>query len=339
MSSNNIFSNSAICRLLGIKYPILQAGMGQVAYGALTAAVSEAGGLGVIGAGANYLSAQELLREIEIVRERTDKPFGVDILFGRIESTDEGSHRYSAKTEELIEVTLKERVPVLISGLGNPAAVIDRAHAAGATVMSVVGNVRQAQRVVASGVDAVIASGHEGGGHVGRVGTISLIPAVVDAVDVPVVAGGGLADGRGLVAAMALGASAVWLGTRFIATHEARGHDAYKDRIVDIDDDGTTVSRGHSGKPARLIKNAFTAHWEEHGDEIHPFPQQLLEIGEPASVKGRLEGDIEDGVLPAGQSAAMIHEIKGAAEVVADIVAEAREVLRTMSSGPESLKS
>ena len=310
--------------------------MGQVAYGTLTAAVSEAGGLGVIGAGANYLSAEELRREIEIVRERTDKPFGVDILFGKIVSRDEGSQRYSTKTEELIEVTLEEQIPVLISGLGNPAAVVDRAHAAGAIVMSVVGNVRQAQRVVASGVDAVIASGHEGGGDVGRVGTISLIPAVADAVDVPVVAGGGLADGRGLVAALALGAAGVWLGTRFIATHEARGHDSYKGRIVDIDEEGTTVSRGHSGKPARLIKNAFTAYWDEHGEQIRPFPQQLLEIGEPASLKGRLEGDVDDGVLPAGQSAAMIHEIKGAAEVVADIVAEAHEVLQSFNSGRES---
>lgn len=337
MYIRNILSDSAICQLLGIQYPVLQAGMGQVAYGALTAAVSDAGGLGVIGA--NYLSGEELRDEIGIVRERTDKPFGVDILFGRIESTDEGSQRYSRKTEELIEITLEERVPVIVSGLGDPAAIVGRAHDTGAIVMSVVGNVRQARQVVASGVDAVIASGHEGGGHVGRVGTISLIPAVVDAIDVPVVAGGGLADGRGLVAALALGASGVWLGTRFIATTEARGHDAYKSRIVDIDDEGTTITRGHSGKPARLIRNAFTAHWDEHSEQIRRFPQQLLEIGKPASVLGRLEGDIDDGALPAGQSAAMIHEIKSAAAVVVDIVAEAEEVLRALSSGPESLNS
>jgi enoyl-[acyl-carrier protein] reductase II len=337
MYIRNFLSNSAICQLLGIQYPVLQAGMGQVAYGALTAAVSDAGGLGVIGA--NYLSGEELRDEIGIVRERTDKPFGVDILFGRIESTDEGSQRHSRKTEELIEIALEERVPVIVSGLGDPAAIVGRAHDTGAIVMSVVGNVRQARQVVASGVDAVIASGHEGGGHVGRVGTISLIPAVVDAIDVPVVAGGGLADGRGLVAALALGAAGVWLGTRFIATTEARGHDAYKSRIVDIDDEGTTITRGHSGKPARLIRNAFTAHWDEHSEQIRRFPQQLLEIGEPASVLGRLEGDIDDGALPAGQSAAMIHEIKSAAAVVVDIVAEAEEVLRALSSGPESLNS
>lgn len=337
MSESDILSNTAICRLLGIRYPVLQAGMGQVAYGNLAAAVSEAGGLGVIGA--NYLSGDELRREIGIVRERTDKPFGVDILFGRIESNDEGSQRYSRKTEELIDVTLEERVPVLVSGLGDPAAVVERAHEAGAVVMSVVGNARQARQVVASGVDAVIASGNEGGGHVGRVGTISLIPAVSDAIDVPVVAGGGLADGRGLVATLALGASGVWLGTRFIATHEARGHDVYKGRIVDIDDDSTTVSRGHSGKPARLIKNAFTAHWEENAEDIRPFPQQLLEIGEPASVRGRLEGDIDDGVLPAGQSAAMIHEIKAAAEVVSDIVSEARMILNSLGVSRESRSS
>ena len=334
MNYNNYFLKSNLCQLLGIRYPVLQAGMGQVAYGALAAAVSEAGGLGVIGA--NYLSGEELQQEIETVRERTDKPFGVDILFGRIESIDEGSQRYSEKTEELIEVTVTERVPVLVSGLGDPAAVIERAHEVGMVVMSVVGNVRQARQVVASGVDAVIASGHEGGGHVGRVGTVSLVPAVADAVDVPVVAGGGFADGRGLIAALALGAAGVWLGTRFIATTEARGHAAYKGRIVEIDDEGTTISRGHSGKPARMIRNAFTAHWEENSEHIHRFPQQLLEVGEPASVRGRIEGDIDDGVLPAGQSAAMIHEVKGAAEVVSDIIAEAEDVLRSMNSDPES---
>tara|TARA_B100000029_G_scaffold257000_3_gene253810 strand:+ start:74 stop:1087 length:1014 start_codon:yes stop_codon:yes gene_type:complete len=333
MICSDFFSSSAICSLLGIRYPILQAGMGQVAYGELAAAVSAAGGLGVIGA--NYLSGDDLRREINIVRERTDKPFGVDILFGRIESTDEGSHRYSRKTEELIEVSLAERVPVLVSGLGDPAAVVARAHEQGAIVMSVVGNARQARRVEASGVDAVIASGNEGGGHVGRVGTISLIPAVADAVDVPVIAGGGLADGRGLVAALALGAAGIWLGTRFIASHEAHGHIAYKDRIVEIDDDSTTVSRGHSGKPARLIRNAFTEHWDQKESEIRPFPQQLLEIGEPASIKGRLEGDIDQGVLPAGQSAAMIHQIKPAAEIVADIVAEANDVLQSMKEFSE----
>ena len=243
--------------------------MGQVAYGELAAAVSAAGGLGVIGA--NYLSGDELCREIDIVRGRTDKPFGVDILFGRIESTDEGFQRYSRKTEELIEVSLAERVPVLVSGLGDPAAVVARVHEKGAIVMCVVGNAHQARRV-----DAVIASGNEGGGHVGRVGTISLTPAVADAVDVPVIAGGRLADGRGLVAAMALGAVGIWLDTRFIASHEAQGHIAYKDRIVEIDDDSTTVSRGHSGKLSRLIRNALTEHWDQNESEIRPFPQQFL---------------------------------------------------------------
>jgi enoyl-[acyl-carrier protein] reductase II len=308
--------------------------MGQVAYGRLAGAVSAAGGLGVIGAG--YLTGEELRREIGIVREMTDRPFGVDILFGKVAAQDDGSLRYSAQIEDQIRVSLNERVPVLISGLGNPLGVIPEAHARGIVVMSVIGNVRQAKRVVESGVDAVIASGHEGGGHVGRVATMSLVPAVVDAVDVPVVAGGGMADGRALVAALALGACGVWMGTRFIATREARGHDSYKRRIVDTDEEGTVVSHGHSGKPVRMIRNRFTEYWEAHVGDIRPYPQQLIEVGESAAVRGRIEGDIDNGVLPAGQSAALVRDIRSAGDVVAAIVGEARGVLAALAAGDGS---
>jgi enoyl-[acyl-carrier protein] reductase II len=289
--------------------------MGQVAYGRLAGAVSAAGGLGVIGAG--YLTGEELRREIGIVREMTDRPFGVDILFGKVAAQDDGSLRYSAQIEDQIRVSLNERVPVLISGLGNPLGVIPEAHARGIVVMSVIGNVRQAKRVVESGVDAVIASGHEGGGHVGRVATMSLVPAVVDAVDVPVVAGGGM-------------------GTRFIATREARGHDSYKRRIVDTDEEGTVVSHGHSGKPVRMIRNRFTEYWEAHVGDIRPYPQQLIEVGESAAVRGRIEGDIDNGVLPAGQSAALVRDIRSAGDVVAAIVGEARGVLAALAAGDGS---
>ncbi|MDP6705254.1 MAG: nitronate monooxygenase family protein [Alphaproteobacteria bacterium] len=325
MSLEALFEKNPLCRMLGIKYPICQAGMYQVAYGKLAAAASEAGGLGVIGAA--YMTAEQLREEIRIVRGETDRPFGVDILFARVEGQDAASSGYTQQVREHIEVTFDEDVPVLVSGLGNPGEIIADAHAKGMTVMSLVGTSRQAKAVAASGVDVVIASGHEGGGHVGRIGTLSLVPRVVDSVDLPVLAAGGLVNGRGLMAALALGAVGVWMGTRFIATDEARGHINYKQKIVEIDEDGTVVSRAHSGKPNRMIRNDFTRSWEGREGEIKPYPHQMIEVGGPASIRGRIEGDVENGVLAAGQGSGLIDAVKPAGEVVRDIVEEAREVL------------
>jgi enoyl-[acyl-carrier protein] reductase II len=147
-------------------------------------------------------------------------------------------------------------------------------------------------------------------------------------VSVPVLAAGGLSDGRGLVAALAMGAAGVWMGTRFIATDEARGHANYKQKIVDIDEDGTVVSRGHSGKTARMARNRFTDYWAAHESAIKPFPYQLREVGQPHSVRGRVEGDVEMGVLAMGQSAGIIETVRPAGDVVRDIVAQARDILR-----------
>ena len=326
MSFDALLANNPICQKLGVKYPICQAGMFHVAYGRLAAAVSNAGGLGVIGSA--YLSGDELREQIRIVKGETDKPYGVDILFAQVTGEDGKTAGYTKAVEEAIEVTFDQGAPVLVSGLGNPAAVVPDAHAAGMTVMSLVGTARQAQRVVDGGVDIVIASGHAGGGHVGRIATVALIPKVVDTVDVPVLAAGGLVDGRGLVAALALGASGVWMGTRFIATEEARGHDNYKNKIVEIDEDGTVICYGHSGKPNRMIANDFTRAWEGREDEIKPYPLQMIEVGNPASHAGRIEGDVVNGVLPAGQGSGVIDAVLPAGQVVADIVDEARDVFR-----------
>jgi enoyl-[acyl-carrier protein] reductase II len=181
-------------------------------------------------------------------------------------------------------------------------------------------------------VDAVIASGCDGGGHVGQIGTSVLVPAVVDAVDVPVLAGGGLADGRGLAAALAFGAQGVWMGTRFIATEEALAHENYKVKIVQISEAGTVVTRAHSGKPCRLIHNDFTASWEGREHEIEPYPLQALHVGHPASELGRRQGDTAHGVMPTGQSAGLIHEIKSAKEVVMDVVQEATQALERLAA-------
>ena len=321
-----------ICERLGIDYPVFQAGMGLVAQARLAAAVSEAGGLGVVGAGTS-MEPGEMREQIRLVRALTSKPFGVDILFGTVKAEGGEVVRYTDAIQGLLEVVLEERVPVLISGLGSPRAVVPEARERGIFVMSVVGAVRHAVKAVGDGVDAVIASGADGGGHVGRVGTAVLIPAVVDAVDVPVLAGGGLADGRGLAAALALGAEGVWLGTRFIATKEASAHGNYKDRIAEIGEDGTVVSRAHSGKPCRMIRNQFTDSWAEREDEIEGYPLQAIRVGNDASRRGRLEGDVENGVLPAGQSAGLIRGVEGAGEVVRSIVREAEEVINGLSRG------
>ena len=325
---HSLFENNPLCKLLNIKYPVCQAGMYQVAYGPLAATVSNAGGLGVIGSA--YMDPTQLREQIRLVKDQTDKPFGVDILFAKVEGGGDSIEAYQREVREHIDVTFDEKVPIIVSGLGDPAAIMPQARQDGVKVMSLVGTARQAIKVEQSGVDAIIASGHEGGGHVGRIGTISLVPRVVDKVNVPVIAAGGLADGRGLVAALALGAVGVWLGTRFIATVEARGHENYKRRITEIDEDGTVVTRAHSGKTNRMIRNAFTESWVGRENEIKPYPLQLDEVGGPASYRGRIEGDTENGVLPSGQSAGLIDQVEEAGEVVRSIAAQAAAVLKSL---------
>jgi enoyl-[acyl-carrier protein] reductase II len=315
-----------LCDLLGIRYPICQAGMGYVARSALAAAVSEAGGLGMIAA-AN-LAPAELRAEIRRVRERTDRPFGVDILFATVRATGAEAERFTDAVRAWVDVTLEERVPVLAAGLGSPGPVTADAHRQGMKVMALCGNVKQARDHAANGVDVVVAQGHEAGGHTGRIAGLVLVPAVVDAVaPVPVVAAGGIADGRGLVAALALGAAGIWIGTRFIATPEAHCHDNYKKKIVALDEEGTVVTRAASGKPCRLIRNNFTRAWEGREPEILPFPLQAARVGHEAALRAREHGDVDNGNAPCGQSAGLIHGVTPAAQVVADLVADAGRVL------------
>ncbi|MFQ5697246.1 MAG: NAD(P)H-dependent flavin oxidoreductase [Myxococcota bacterium] len=314
-----------LCSLLGIEVPILQAGMGFVARGELAAAVSQAGALGVIG-GAT-LTPEELRAEIRKVRASTDRPFGVDLLFAVVEG------RFTSGVEEQIRVVLDERVPVLASGLGDPGPVVPQAHALGMKVVSLVGNTRNARKVAESGVDVIVAQGYDGGGHTGRVGTLALVPAVLDAVDVPVVAAGGIGDGRGLAAALALGAVGVWMGTRFVASREATGHAGYKQAIVRADDEATIRTRCFSGKPARMLRNRVTAAWEdpELQARIQRFPRQFRVmqewLGEDPYIAGRFEGKTDVGALAAGQSSAVIREVLPAREIVRAIVSEASREL------------
>ncbi len=326
MDIDRIF-NTPLCRRLNIKYPVFQAGMGFVAHAELAAAVSNAGGLGCLGSGS--MTAQELKEQIRLCRDLTDRPFAVDILFAEVKSdpNERDTVRYASNVQRLIDVTFEEQVRVIVSGLGNPAGIISSAHSQGAVVMSLCGNVRQARKLEASGVDVIIAQGHEAGGHTGRIGTLTLVPQIVDAVRRPVLAAGGIADGRGLVAALALGAEGIWMGTRFVASVEAYAHVNYKNKIVEIDEEGTTITRCHSGKPCRLIRNRFTDSWVGRESEILPFPLQSMRVGFKLAEKARYEGKIEEGGLACGQTAGMINSIKSAGQIVHDVMAEAAQAL------------
>ncbi len=304
---------------LGIQYPIVQAGMGGVAMADLVAAVSNAGGLGVIGAA--LLTPAALREEVRKVKDLTDKPFGVDLLLAQ----------GWPGQEEMIQVMIEEEVPVFASGLGNPAPYAQAMHDAGMTIMAVIGAVRHARRVVEGGTDVVIAQGTEGGGHTGRIATLALVPQVVDAVaPVPVVAAGGIADGRGLVAALALGACAVWVGTRFVATKEAAGHDSYKLKIVEASEEGTVVTKAFTGKDCRVIKNRYAEQWEDRAGEIKPFPNQMM-VDSAKMDAAILHGDTDIGIMPAGQISGVIHEVKSAADVVREMMEEAEEVLSRLA--------
>jgi enoyl-[acyl-carrier protein] reductase II len=319
-----------LCDLLGIEIPILQAGMGYVARGELAAAVSSAGGLGVIGAAS--LDAKGLREEIHKVRDLTDRPFGVDILFATVgrPSGDAATAAFTRGVQEQIDVVFDERVPVP-RGPGADRRRVRRARA---------GARERAGQPRTRGTDGpLVAQGYDGGGHTGRVGTLALVPQVLDCVDVPVVAAGGIADGRGIAAALAMGACGVWLGTRFVASAEAYAHDAYKNRIVEIDEEGTTVTRCFSGKPCRVIKNDTTQAWEapELIEKIQRFPAQVGVIsqwlGADPYLAARREGKIDVGAMAAGQSSGLIHQVISAGDVVQRLVEETEEALARLSVG------
>src|SRR3954463_2877191 len=257
--------HTRLTELLEIEHPVMLAGMGGVSYHRLVAAVSEAGGIGTLGA--STMRPDELVEEMAGVRAMTSKPFGVDLLTA-----------LPGQVESGIPSVIDGGARIFVAGLGVPREVIDLLHGSNVLVGSMCGKVRHAVGAVASGCDFVVAQGTEAGGHTGQVATMALVPQVVDAVGdrVPVVAAGGLFDGRGLAAALMLGADGVWMGTRFIATPEARAVPGYKDALLRIGEDGTVISRGYTGKTCRVVRNDYTQYWEEHTADIKPFPAQFM---------------------------------------------------------------
>jgi len=305
---------------LQIEHPVMLAGMGGVSYHQLVAAVSEAGGFGCMGA--STMRHDEMIEEIAQVRAATDKPFGVDLLTAS-----------PGDMESKVRSIIEGGAQVFVAGLGVPRDVVDLCHRNNVLVMNMCGKVRHAVAAVEAGCDIVVAQGTEAGGHTGQVATFALVPQIVDAVGdrVPVVAAGGIVDGRGLAAALALGADGIWVGTRFIATPEARTTPGYKEALLGLADDGTVISRGYTGKTCRVVRNDYTQYWEEHPDELQPFPAQFLRSSEDGA--NHLGSDLDTQVdpakefWPAGQGAGAIDELVPAGELVVRFVEEAEAVL------------
>jgi enoyl-[acyl-carrier protein] reductase II len=274
-----------------------------------------------------------MVDEIAATRALTDKPFGVDLLTAM-----------PGSMAEQVDKLISGGASVFVAGLGVPVEVVDQCHRAGLLVVNMCGKVDHARRAVDAGCDIVVAQGTEAGGHTGTVATMPLVPQIVDAVGerVPVVAAGGIFDGRGLAAALALGADGVWVGTRFIATPEARSVVGYKDALLRSAEDGTVVSRAYSGKTMRVVRNEYTAHFEEHPDELERFPGQLgRSIGDKAFHLGgdldTLEVDPARECYPAGQGVGAIDELVPAGELVRQFVADAEEALARASKAAAAL--
>lgn len=317
-----------LTEVLGIEHPVMLAGMGGVSYHRLVAAVSEAGGFGCLGA--STTPTPMMVEEIRHVRELTDKPFGVDLLTAM-----------PGDMSEQVEKIIEGGASVFVAGLGVPTDVVDLCHRHGLLVINVCGKVDHARRSVDAGCDIVVAQGIEAGGHTGLIATLPLVPQIVDAVGdrVPVVATGGITDGRGLAAALALGADGVWVGTRFIATPEARAVAGYKKALLDASEDATTIGRAYSGKTMRVLRNTHTSYFEEHPGELQPFPAQLgRSIGDKAFHLGGDEQtpEVDPSIegYPAGQGVGAISQLVGAGELVLQFVTEAEAALARARHGP-----
>lgn len=313
--------HTRLTELLECDHPVMLAGMGGVAYAELVAAVSEAGGFGTLGAAPMSLAL--MTAEITAIRQRTERPFGVDLLT----ALPGGMHAQ-------VEAIIAGGASLFVAGLGVPRDVIDLCHQHGVLVASMCGRVRHAVAAVEAGCDIVIAQGTEAGGHTGLVATLPLVPQVVDAVGerVPVVAAGGIFDGRGLAAALALGADGAWVGTRFIATPEAHVVSGYREALIAGREDDTVITRAYTGKTLRAVRNDYTQHFEQHPDELRPFPDQIgrsfadaaMHLGAPPDTP---DVDPAKECFAAGQGLGAIAAVVPAADIVREFVDVAERTL------------
>lgn len=297
--------NTRVTELLGIAYPVIQGGMAWVATHELASAVSNAGGLGIIGAGG--APASWVREQICAARQETDQPFGVNLML------------MNPEADEIARIIAEEHVKVVTTGAGNPGKYIEMWKEAGVKIIPVIASVAMAKMMERSGADALVAEGTESGGHIGAQTTMTLVPQVVDAVSIPVIAAGGIGDGRGFAAAMALGAEAVQMGTRFVVAKESVVHEKYKARIVKAKDIDSEVTGRSTGHPIRVIRNKMTREYvkkEKEGASLEELEQ--LTLG--ALRKAVVEGDVDYGSVMAGQIAGLIKKEESCADIIADVM-------------------
>lgn len=299
--------------MLGIRYPVFQGGMAWVADGKLAAAVSEGGGLGIIGAG--NAPASFVREQIAVVRSITDKPFGVNVML------------LSPYADEVAAAVAEEHVPVVTTGAGNPSKYMKTWLEAGVKVIPIVPSVAMAKLVTRLGASAVIAEGGESGGHIGELTTMVLVPLIRDATDLPVIAAGGIADGRGVAAALMLGACGVQMGTRFLSAEECNIHPNYKERIIKAGDLCTMVTGKRLGHPVRSLRTNFARNYSKA--EYGGMPDEELEaLGTGALRLAVQEGDIQNGCFLSGQIAAMVNKVQPAADIVREVMESAEPILK-----------
>ncbi|MDO9557009.1 MAG: enoyl-[acyl-carrier-protein] reductase FabK [Coriobacteriia bacterium] len=306
-----------LTRLLGIEYPIIQGGMAWTATAELVAAVSNGGGLGIIGAG--HMPTDILREEIRRAKTLTDKPFGVNLML------------LTPHIDDLVAMVLEEGVDAVTTGAGNPAKYMSDLKAHGIKILTVVPSVALAKRMESIGADAVIGEGMEAGGHIGDLTTMVLTPQLADAIEIPVVAAGGIADGRGLAAAFALGADGVQMGTRFMCAEECTIHPNAKARVIKAKDRDTIVTGYSTGHPVRILKNKLSRQLEVLDRENKP--EELEKLGTGKLALAMKQGDVDMGSVMAGQVAAMVTKIQPAAEIIAEIIIEAEAVMSALRSG------
>lgn len=308
--------STSICSLLDIEYPILQGGMAWIATGELASAVSNAGGLGIIGSG--NAPAELIRKEILKVKEKTDRPFGLNVML------------LSPFVDDIIQLIYEERVPIITFGAGNPGKYIKKLKEASIKVIPIVPSIALAKKMEAAGADAVIAEGTEAGGHIGEITTMALVPQMVDAISIPVIAAGGIADARGFVSALVLGAQGVQMGTVFVCSKECTVHDNYKNAIIKAGDRSTSVSGRTTGHPVRMIKNKLFRELiklEKRNASIEEFDK----VGSGSLKKACIDGDIDMGTVMAGQISGMVKEIKSVKDIINDIIQESNEVMKRAS--------
>ena len=303
-----------ICEMLGIQYPIFQGGMAWVADASLASAVSNGGGLGIIAA--MNSNGEQLRAEIRKCREMTDKPFGVNIML------------MSPFVEETAKVVIEEKVPVITTGAGNPSRDMEGWLAAGIKVIPVVPSTGMAKLVEKHGAAAVIAEGGESGGHIGELTTMALVPQVCDAVSIPVLAAGGIADGRGIAASFMLGAMGVQVGTRFLVANECTISQVYKDKVLKAKDTDTIVTGKRLGHPMRSLKNPFSREFAKLEYDTSVTAEELEKMGVGALRRAAREGDAKGGTFLAGQVASMVKKEQPAAEIISEMFTEAEEILK-----------